>query len=315
MAENGDDTTPAIVLADPTAQPALYRFLPPLPHFATPTPTRIDVRQTATVETQPVVPRLSADERVQPTDPPDSRVAIDPPPSEDAQAQADLAAAGTRGYARTIAQNDQGDDGSGRGEHVGYDAPTADDELWATTTISCRLETTIDSTLPGVVRARVVQPVYDSRTHDHIVIPAGTLVAGHYNSHVIGGQARLLVAWTRLYFPDGRRYDMGSEEGADSMGTAGFDGRVDEHTGAAIRTGLLMTLFGVGTALLNPPASILNTQSVGSQVGQVAGGQLSQLGTRIANRQLEQGPTIRVLPPYDFQIVLLDDLPLGQYAR
>ena len=107
---------------------------------------------------------------------------------------------------------------------------------------------------------------------------------------------------------------MGSQEGADALGASGMVGRIDNHTGQVVRTGLLMTLLGVGTTLLNPPASLLSTQSVGSQIGQAAGGEISQIASRVASRQLEQGPTISISPPYDFQIMLLNDLPLQRYS-
>jgi type IV secretory pathway VirB10-like protein len=326
LTQGVDESATAIVIPDPTGSPPglLDRFLP---HLVTPSaasvartapPTGIVIRQTASV-TEPVSQRArTANPDDQNTD---STMHLEAPPSQDAQAQADLASIGRTDQARLIAQSNRSHSSANEEffrsseEHVGYVAPTSTDELWATTTISCRLETLIDSALPGVVRARVVQPVYDSRSHNHVVIPTGTLVAGNYNTRVVGGQARLLVAWTRLYFPDGRKFAMGSQEGADAAGAAGFEGRVNAHTGQALRAGLLMTLFGVGTALLNPPSSILTTQSIGSQLSQAAGGELSQVGNRIADRQLQQGPTIRVAPPYEFQIVLLEDLPIGRYAK
>jgi len=286
----------------------------------------MEVRQTASTDQGMTVPRLTANEQrvVDDSSPHDTKTRYEmvmhldtPPPSQDAQASADLGVAHAYSGIQT-AQNDA--NASSDGNHfvnhayVGYAPATSEDELYATTTIACRLETEINSEVPGVVRARVTMPVYDSHTHDHVVIPAGTIVAGLYSSHVIGGQSRLLVSWQRLYLPDGHKFDMGNQEGADALGAAGMVGRVDNHIGQAIRTGLMMTLFGVGTTLLNPPASILTTQSVGSSLGQAAGGELSQLSNRIASRQLEQGPTIRVSPPYDFQIMLLDDLPLQRYA-
>ncbi len=323
------DTTP-VVIADPTGSPSMYQFVP---HFrsgaaappAAPVP-RVEIRQSAPTDQGTIVPRLTRDEQrlVDDSSPPDTKTRYamvmhldTPPPSQDVQATADLGVAHAYSGVQT-AQNDA--NASTDANHfvnhayVGYAPATSEDELYATTTIACRLETEINSEIPGIVRARVTMPVYDSHTHDHVVIPAGTIVAGSYSSHVIGGQARLLVSWQRLYLPDGHKFDMGTQEGADALGAAGMAGRVDNHIGQAIRTGLMMTLFGVGTTLLNPPASILTTQSVGSSIGQAAGGELSQLSNRIASRQLEQGPTIRISPPYDFQIVLLDDLPLQRYA-
>lgn len=324
----------AVVIADPMGSPVMYQFVP---HFrmnpAAPPPTpqvsRVEIRQSASTDQGTIVPRLTRDEQrlVDDSPPHDTnetktRYAMvmhldTPPPSQDAQASADLGVAHAYSGVQT-AQNDT--NASSEGNHFvnhaygGYAPATSEDELYATTTIACRLETEINSEIPGVVRSRVTMPVYDSHTHDHVVIPAGTIVAGSYSSHVIGGQSRLLVSWQRLYLPDGHKFDMGNQEGADALGAAGMVGRVDNHIGQAIRTGLMMTLFGVGTTLLNPPASILTTQSVGSSIGQAAGGELSQLSNRIASRQLEQGPTIRISPPYDFQIMLLDDLPLQRYA-
>ena len=216
------DDPPAVVIPDPTASPGgtgLFHFAdhpapaaPPPPPQQPPT-THVEIRQAAS--DQIMVPRLSADEQRLASDSGAASSSKDqnhysmvmhldtPPPSQDAQAQADIAAASAHAAPQIAQANAQEEDHSfvnRTSEHVGYVPATSDNELWAATTISCRLETAINSEIPGIVRARVTMPVYDSRSHNHIVIPAGTMVAGTYASRVIGGQSRLLVSLQRLYF-------------------------------------------------------------------------------------------------------------------
>jgi len=52
---------------------------------------------------------------------------------------------------------------------------------------------------------------------------------GVYDSRVIYGQSRVLVAWNRIIFPDGSAITLGAMPGADMSGYAGFNDEVNNH--------------------------------------------------------------------------------------
>lgn len=87
----------------------------------------------------------------------------------------------------------------------------------------------ISSDLPGQVIAQVSQNVYDSATSTKLLIPQGTQLAGSYSSNISYGQSRILMAWQRLQFPNGKVLDIGSMPGADQAGYAVFSDKVNNH--------------------------------------------------------------------------------------
>ena len=80
----------------------------------------------------------------------------------------------------------------------------------------------INSQLPGQVIGQVSQNVYDTPTGKYLLIPQGSRLVGTYSSDVVYGQERVLVAWQRIVFPDGKAMDIGAMPGADSAGYSGF---------------------------------------------------------------------------------------------
>ena len=81
-------------------------------------------------------------------------------------------------------------------------APRSAFELKTGTVIPSVLLSELNSDLPGEIVAQVAQNVYDTASGNHLLIPQGTKVFGHYDSRVAFGQGRLLVSWQRLIFPD-----------------------------------------------------------------------------------------------------------------
>ena len=87
----------------------------------------------------------------------------------------------------------------------------------------------INSELPGQVMAQVSRNVYDTPTGRYLLIPQGSRLIGSYNSGIQYGQSRILMAWQRIVFPDGRTLDLGAMPGADQAGYAGFHDQVNNH--------------------------------------------------------------------------------------
>ena len=70
--------------------------------------------------------------------------------------------------------------------------------------------TGINSDLPGSIIAQVSQNVFDTATGRYLIVPQGSKLFGVYDSRVIYGQSRVLVAWNRIIFPDGSAITLGA---------------------------------------------------------------------------------------------------------
>jgi len=115
------------------------------------------------------------------------------------------------------------------------------------TLIPAVLETAIDSTRPGQVRAIISHDIsgFDG---SRILIPRGSRLFGEYQSEMAPGQNRVLVQWTRLVRPDGVSIAIASPA-ADMHGRAGVEGRVDNHFLQRFGGALLQSIVNVGTAV------------------------------------------------------------------
>lgn len=109
------------------------------------------------------------------------------------------------------------------------------------------LETALDSTRAGFVRAMVTQ---DVRGFDgsRVLIPRGSRLFGEYEADMAPGQRRAFVRWTRLVRPDGVAVALDSPA-ADGLGRAGIAGRVDNHFVERFASALLQSTVNLGTAL------------------------------------------------------------------
>ena len=116
------------------------------------------------------------------------------------------------------------------------------------TLIPAVLETPIDTSRPGQVRAIVSQ---DARSPDgfKVLVPRGSRLVGEYQSDVRTGQNRVLVNWTRLTRPDGTSVRLGSPS-ADSMGGSGIPGKRHSFFLTRFFNAALQTALGVGGNLI-----------------------------------------------------------------
>jgi type IV secretion system protein VirB10 len=116
------------------------------------------------------------------------------------------------------------------------------------TLIPAVLETALDSTRPGLVRAIVSRDItgFDGT---RVLIPRGTRLFGEYQSDMAPGQNRALVQWTRLVRPDGVSVAIASPA-ADLQGRAGVQGRVDSHFLERFGGALLQSVLNLGSTLV-----------------------------------------------------------------
>lgn len=189
------------------------------------------------------------------------------------------------------------------------DPPRSPFELRAGFVIPAILLSGIDSDLPGQIVAQVSQDVYDTPSGRHRLIPQGTRLVGTYDSNVAYGQRRVLIAWQRLVFPDGKAMDIGSMPGVDAAGYAGFKDKADNHYLRIFGSALLMSgvIAGISSAQTDPSddpygtsTSTVMLQAIAQQVGRVA--------AEMIQRNLNISPTLKIRPGFRFNVMTVKDL-------
>ena len=164
------------------------------------------------------------------------------------------------------------------------------------------LETALNSDLPGFARAVVSR---DVRSFDgaSVLIPRGSRVIGQYRSGVAQGQSRAFVIWTRILRPDGASIQIASS-GADALGRAGMDGKVDRHFFQRFGGAILLSVVNGAVAGLSDRPS---TQVVIGSSQEAAGlGAVAQPANISPTIKVAQGSPIRIFVARD-----LDFSPVG----
>jgi type IV secretion system protein TrbI len=192
--------------------------------------------------------------------------------------------------------------------------PRSPAQLMAGTVISAALMTGINSDLPGEIEAQVTSPVYDTVTGRLLLIPQGARLLGQYDSQIVYGQRRVLLAWTRLILPDGSSIVLDRLPGADATGQAGLEDQVDWHLGRVASGAALSTVLGVAAALAEPN----QVATSGSGVVIIAGKQslqdsINQVGQEITRRNLDIQPTLQIRPGFPVRVIVNKDLVLRPY--
>jgi type IV secretion system protein VirB10 len=181
--------------------------------------------------------------------------------------------------------------------------------LTAGTVIPGLLLTAINSDLPGEIVGQVSRPVYDSRTQRIVLIPRGSRLVGTYDNQVAAGQGRLLVAWTRLIFPDGRSLRLPGLALTDPAGQSGAKDRVDNHWRRVFGNALLLSAISAGAQVSQPAqATVLSTPSAGQVAAGAVGQELSQVAIEILRRGMDVAPTITIRAGQPFNVFLSGDL-------
>jgi type IV secretion system protein VirB10 len=167
------------------------------------------------------------------------------------------------------------------------------------TLIPAVLETALDSTRPGYVRALVTR---DVRGFDgsRVLIPRGTRLFGEYEADLAPGQNRALVRWIRLVRPDGTAVAVDSPA-ADALGRAGVEGRVNNHFPQRFASALLQSTVSIGLALA--------TREIGDNALVVALPGAAQNGTGTTSPGQVQ-PTLRVAAGATVTVFVAHDLNL-----
>ena len=188
------------------------------------------------------------------------------------------------------------------------------DTIMQGTAISGVMVGGLDSDMPGMVVGTVSENIYDTATGNDLLIPQGSRVVGQYDNSVSNGQERIGVIWNRIIFPDTSSIQLGSMEGADQGGYAGFHDQVDTHFWSKFAAATIISIAGAAAQVAQPQQSAFSGYSPSS----VASGQLtqgySQLGQEYARAGLSIPNTIEIRPGYQFVIMCAKDVRLPPYV-
>jgi type IV secretion system protein VirB10 len=191
-------------------------------------------------------------------------------------------------------------------------------ELKTGSVIPGAMITGINSDLPGAIIAQVSRNVYDSASGRYLLIPQGSRLYGSYDSRIVFGQGRVLIAWNRIIFPDGTALTLGAMPGADVSGYAGFEDQVNNHYWRIYGNALLMSLIMGGMSYtmdsMNTTGNSGNDNSVSMRDEMVSAlaSQLGQASTQILQKNFNLSPTLEIRPGYQFNIVITRDLVFSE---
>lgn len=188
------------------------------------------------------------------------------------------------------------------------EAPATPFTLRAGFVIAGTMITGINSELPGKITGQISQNVYDTATGTQLLLPQGTKLTGQYVNDVAYGQSRILIAWNRLIFPDGKTLDIGSMPGVDSAGYSGFHDQVDNHYFRIFGSAFLLS--GVTAVMsytlddeetdIDRPFSDTLSESLASNLGEVT--------LAMIRKNLNIAPTLKIRPGYRFNIMVVKDM-------
>lgn len=188
-------------------------------------------------------------------------------------------------------------------------APLSEYEIKAGWEIPAVLEQSLNSDLPGEIKALVMSNVYDTASGQYLLIPQGSRLIGKYDARVAYGQDGVQVVWNRIVFPDASSVDLSGMVGLDSHGNSGLRDKVDRHYkrlfGFAALTSAFTAAFEISQ---RGNQSVLATPSASESATSAVGRELSETGAQITRRNLNVQPTIKVAAGYKFTVRVNRDI-------
>lgn len=170
------------------------------------------------------------------------------------------------------------------------------------TMIQAVLETAVDSTLPGVLRAVVSEDVH-SFDATRVLIPRGAQLIGRYRSEVSLAQSRVMVGWDRIILPDNQTIEI-SAFGGDELGRSGVTGDVDGRFMQRFGSAALISLIGAAPAVAAASISDETTSDTATDVAS----DLRDASRSVMQDYLSIPPVIRV--PQGARITVMVDRDL-----
>jgi type IV secretion system protein VirB10 len=199
------------------------------------------------------------------------------------------------------------------------EAPRSTYEIRTGFVIPATLISGMNSDLPGQILAQVSQDVFDTATGKWRLIPQGSRLIGRYSSDVAYGQSRVLIAWQRIVFPDGKAMDIGSMPGADAAGYSGFKDQVNNHYLRVFASAFLMSGVTAGVTYSqrqNQQGGTIGQPSASSALSEALGQQLGQVTAQLISNNMNIAPTLEIRPGYRFNVIVTKDMTFSKpYAQ
>ena len=197
------------------------------------------------------------------------------------------------------------------GSHL--EAPASPYTLRAGFVIPATLISGINSDLPGQIIGQVSQDVYDTATGKYLLLPQGSRLVGSYTSDVAYGQSRVMVAWQRIVYPDGKTLDIGAMPGADGAGYSGFNDQVDNHYLRIFGSAILMSGITAGVSISQNNNAGANAQpTASSAMSEALGQQLGSTTSQMVSKNLSISPTLEIRTGFRFNVMCVKDLVMNQ---
>ena len=146
----------------------------------------------------------------------------------------------------------------------------------------------------------VDRDIYDSINGTCRLIPRGTRIIGVTSNDVAVGQERMLIAATRMIFPNGASMRLDGLSGADPNGEAGVTADVNNHFFKIFGSAFLIAGVAawIGHNQAQPTGTTININGGTSDTSTSAAAQsLSQTTQTILQRNMNIQPTLPRLEP------------------
>jgi type IV secretion system protein VirB10 len=190
-------------------------------------------------------------------------------------------------------------------------SPRTPYEVRAGYVIPATLISGLNSEVQGQIIAQVAQNVYDTPTGKHKLIPTGSRLVGTYDNGIKYGQNRILIAWQRIVFPDGKALDIGAMPGADEAGYAGLQDEVNHHYFRIFGSAVLMSVVTAGissTQQQQSSGTYGGAPNANNVISAAMGQQLGQVTAQMIAKNLNIAPTLEIRPGFRFNIMVNKDL-------
>ncbi len=195
------------------------------------------------------------------------------------------------------------------------DTPATPYVLRAGFVLPATLISGINSDLPGQIVAQVSQNVYDTPVGHHLLVPQGSRLIGTYNSKVAYGQGRVLVAWQRIVYPDGKALDIGAMPGSDGAGYAGLNDKTNNHYLRIFGSAFLMSAVTAGITLSQDNGNSDgndNRERASDALSEALGQQLGQATAQMITKNLNIAPTLEIRPGFRFNVIVTKDMTFSK---
>lgn len=173
--------------------------------------------------------------------------------------------------------------------------PIPENSIYPGTVLQAVLVSGINTDYPGTITARIISPIYDSKTGKNLLIPQGSTLRGSYSSSSIG-VSRVQIAWQTLIINrDGLDYvvNLGSMVGVDPKGYSGIKGSLNDHAFQYVRAAGLSCLF---TLINSNIFTYTNAQK--NKLAQEMIADSQEIGNKLADKLMERAldiqPTVYV---------------------